>query len=123
MAHAKAPKAVRSFINAPPQWLSVRSPLKIIALPSLDLGEIAAISLAIELDAPLLMDERDGRVAAQAYGLSVVGAVGILEQAANKGLIPDLAAVHAAIRTLPFHVADKLLDASLARHLSRRQPI
>ncbi len=119
MAHPHAPASVRTFIAAPPAWLSVHAPTTLLTLPSLDPGETAAISLAFELGAPLLIDERDGRKVAQAYGVTVVGAVGVLERAADAGLIPDLAAVHAAIRVLPFRVADAVLDASLARHRSR----
>jgi hypothetical protein len=85
-----------------------------------DPGEAAAISLAAELGAALLIDELDGRREAQARGLTVIGAVGILERAADVGLIPDLAAVHTRIRGLRFHIADAILQASLARHLARR---
>ena len=74
----------------------------------------------LPLRAALLIDERDGRTEAQARGLTVIGAVGVLERAADAGLIPDLAAVHATIRTLNFHVADAILNASLARHLANK---
>jgi len=120
MAHRDAPPSVRAFIAAPPAWLSIHAPSTLLKFPSLDPGETAAISLAVELAALLLIDERDGRAAARASGVNVIGAVGVLERAADAGVIPDLAAVHAAIRTLPFHVADAVLDASLARHLSRK---
>jgi predicted nucleic acid-binding protein len=119
MAHPNAPDCVRAFIAAPPAWLSIQAPTGLLAISSLDPGETAAISLAVELGAPLLIDEKDGRKAAQAHGVTVVGAVGVLERAADLALVPDLAAVHAAIRSLPFRVADVVLDASLARHRSR----
>ena len=121
MAHPKAPSGVRSFIAAPPPWLTVQRPSAPLSLPHLDAGEAAAISLAVELGAALLIDETDGRFEAQARGLIVIGAVGMLERAANTGLVPDLAAAHAAIRLLPFHVADSILQASLARHLAHRK--
>jgi predicted nucleic acid-binding protein len=48
----------------------------------LDRGEAESIALALELDADLvLMDEREGRHAAQRLGLRVVGVVGILIEA------------------------------------------
>lgn len=65
-------------------------------MPMLDKGEIAAISLAIELAAPILMDERLGRQAAAAHGLAVIGSAGILLTAKKKGLI---AAVHPVLLT------------------------
>lgn len=65
-------------------------------MPMLDKGEIAAISLAIELSEPILMDERLGRQAATAHGLAVVGSAGILLTAKRKGLID---AVHSVLMT------------------------
>lgn len=41
-------------------------------------------------------------------------------EAADDGLIADLAAAHGRIRGLRFHVADAILNASLARHLARK---
>jgi predicted nucleic acid-binding protein len=122
MAHPKAPAEVQTFIAAPPAWLTVRPTASPLPLPHLDPGEAAAISLAVEVGATLLIDERDGRQEAQARGLTVVGAVGVLEQAAGAGFVPDLAAVHAHIRRLRFHVSDAILQASLARHLARKAP-
>jgi predicted nucleic acid-binding protein len=120
LSSPNAPPVVRQLIAAPPPWLSQSSPCVRLDLAKLDPGECAAISLAYELAVPLLIDERAGRAAAQAHGIAVVGAVGVLERAADQDLIPDLATVHAAIRTLTFRVADHILDESLARHRERR---
>lgn len=117
MSHPKAPAEVRSFIALPPSWLSIQTPTTRLPLDHLDAGEAAAISLAAELGAPLLIDELDGRNEAQARGLTVIGAIGVLERAANKGLIVDLADVHTRIRALRFHVSETILQTSLARHL------
>jgi predicted nucleic acid-binding protein len=55
-------------------------------------GEIAALSLAMELGATtVLMDERAGRAAATALGLRTVGLLGILIQARRRSLISELA--------------------------------
>jgi len=116
MRHSKAPEAVQNFIAAPPVWLTIRAPKAPVTFPNLDPGESAAINLAVELHATLMVDEREGRETAQAQGLQIVGAVGVLERAANDGLIQDLAAVHAQIRTLRFHVSGTILNDSLARH-------
>jgi predicted nucleic acid-binding protein len=54
----------------------------------LDRGEAESIALALELEADLvLMDEREGRHAAQRMGLHVVGVVGVLLEARAKGAI------------------------------------
>ncbi len=44
----------------------------------LDIGETEAITLALELDLPLIIDERKGRKIAQSQGVKVVGILGIL---------------------------------------------
>ncbi|MGD8244908.1 MAG: DUF3368 domain-containing protein [Anaerolineae bacterium] len=54
----------------------------------LDHGEAESIALALELEANLvLMDEREGRHAAQRMGLQVVGVVGVLLEARARGAI------------------------------------
>lgn len=118
MAHPKAPAEVQTFIAAPPTWLTVQQPTIVLPLPHLDRGEAAAISLATELGATLLIDETDGRQEAQARGLAVIGAVGVLERAANAVFIADLAEAHDRVRGLNFHVSESILQASLARHLA-----
>lgn len=118
MTHPKAPAEVRAFIVSPPTWLAVQAPVTRLPLPHLDSGEAAAISLAAELGAALLIDETDGRHEAQTRGLIVIGAVGVLERAADAGFMVDLAEAHNRVRGLNFHVAESILRASLARHLA-----
>jgi len=52
--------------------------LKRIKKLNIDKGEIEAITLAIELDLKLIIDERKGRMIAINQGLDVVGVLGIL---------------------------------------------
>jgi predicted nucleic acid-binding protein len=57
----------------------------------LDEGEAEAIALAQELNADLvLIDERLGRAAASRFGLRVLGLLGVLIQAKQQGLIPEI---------------------------------
>lgn len=59
-----------------------------MTLEEIDEGERAAISLAIELGADLLLiDDLDGRRAATERGLKITGVVGILLEASERGLI------------------------------------
>jgi predicted nucleic acid-binding protein len=116
MGHQSAPEVIQEFVNKPPSWLVVKDPSALLLLPNLDLGELAAISLAKELAVPLLIDERLGRRVAKEQGLEVIGAVGVLERAADLGVITDLASVHERIRGLDFHISESVLAASLARH-------
>jgi predicted nucleic acid-binding protein len=121
MMHAKAPQAVRTFMASPPAWLRIVAPRNQSQIPNLDPGESAAINLAIELKAILMIDERDARAVASAKGIQIVGAIGVLERAANEELIPDLGLVYGQIKSLRFHVSDEILKVSLARHEALRQ--
>jgi predicted nucleic acid-binding protein len=57
----------------------------------LDHGEAAAIALAVERQADMvLIDERRARAVATRLGLNVVGVLGVLVEAKHKALIPHL---------------------------------
>jgi predicted nucleic acid-binding protein len=57
----------------------------------LDYGEAEAIVLAKELGADLLiLDEKKARKVAQANRMPVIGTIGVLQAAKDKGLIPDI---------------------------------
>ena len=60
----------------------------------LDLGEAEAISLARELRADrLLIDEKDGRAVALREGVPIIGVVGILVTAKQKGILNSVRAL------------------------------
>jgi predicted nucleic acid-binding protein len=114
---ATAP-GVRSWIAAPPAWLRTQTP-SIQQSPDLPRhrGERDAMRPALELNADaILLDDHAARVRASGLGLRIIGTVGILEEAANRGHIPDLAKVHDQLRTTWFYVSEPILTASLARH-------
>jgi len=121
MRHAKTPQIVKDFVAHPPAWLTITAPKSILTIPDLDPGETAAISLALEWKAALMIDEADGRQAALSHGVEVIGAVGVLERAANEGLIQDLQHYHEQIKTKRFHISDEVLRKSLERHLAFKQ--
>ena len=46
---------------------------------NLDIGEVEAISLALEMDLRLIIDEKKGRKIAKEKGVNIIGLLGILE--------------------------------------------
>lgn len=113
LARPARPASVRSLIATPPVWLVQRSPLSVEPIPNLHPGELAAISLARELKADLLLiDETRGRQAAAARHIPFAGTIGVLELAAERDLL-DLASAFATLKTTDFWVSDRLLDERL----------
>ncbi len=56
----------------------------------LDIGESAAIALAVERKAKMiLLDENDARNIAEIYNLHKIGVIGILMRAKNRDLIKE----------------------------------
>jgi hypothetical protein len=101
-------------------WLKVASPQDRQAvrslLVSLGAGESEAIVLAKELQPSLvLMDDLDGRLAAQKLKLPVMGTVGILARARRQGMVPQLKPLlDELINTHRFRF-DKILYAEVLR--------
>jgi len=119
LLHPGTPPAIRAWAEAPPTWLEVRAPAMVDPRIGLGPGEAEAISLARELQADiLLIDERKGVAAARQYGLFVTGTLGVLEIAAERGLIALPVAI-AALRQTTFRVSDELLTAMLQRDRER----
>ena len=83
--------------------------------PALHAGEVAALSLALELGADLvLVDESEGRAAATALGLRTMGLLGILINARQRSLIPALAPLLDRLQTeARFWIAPSLRRAAL----------
>ena len=116
----RAPKEVRSFLGSRPSWLEVARPLALLDLPNIGPGERAAISLACERKADLLLiDDKRGRRAAKSLDLRIIGTIGILEQMAAPGWL-DLRSAFDRVREIGFSASDELLDAALRRDAQRR---
>jgi predicted nucleic acid-binding protein len=95
-------REIAPSLGVPPSWVRIESSsFALDPMPwwsSLDPGEIEAIALALDLSASrVVLDDRSARRAAHQLGRNVVGSVGILLQAHQRGLIsavgPDLDAM------------------------------
>ena len=119
------PVSVLDWSRELPSWLKVK-PVKTIDTESdvavLGSGERAAIALALELgeNALLLMDEAKGRRAAKHRNISVIGTLGVLDAAAEQGLV-DMAAAVKQLRQTNFHVAPRLLGRLLDQDIERKR--
>ena len=122
LSRPRTPQEVRDFVARPPAWLEIREPKQIEPLVQLGPGERAAISLACELNADaVLIDEKAGRRVAAERRLPVIGSVGVLERAADRGLL-DLREAFQRVRATTFHVSERLLEQALERDVACRPP-
>src|SRR5262245_26607290 len=121
LANVDAPIMVRTWIAQVPAWLEVRpnpdwQTNDDHAAAALDEGERAAIALAVDIGAELiLMDDRAGVAVAYQQGLTVTGTLGVLDLAARRGLI-DLAMAIERLKATNFRCRPEIMDALLAHH-------
>jgi predicted nucleic acid-binding protein len=112
LQHLRAPAAVREWIAHPPAWLEIRG--VDIAEESgalLDAGELAALTLAEELHADLvLMDDRSGYEEAIRRNLRTVGTLGVLADAASQQLI-DLPQILLQLQQTNFFISPQVLQS------------
>lgn len=83
------------------------------AQPSIDKGELAALALALHLRAPLLIDDRRGRRAAQGLGVALTGVCGVLLTARREGMVGELAPLLEALERQGYYIADTLRTSVL----------
>lgn len=114
-----APKVVQEWMSQPPDWLEVQTitePIN-VALNQLDLGQ-EAITLALQLKADLiLLDDLAARRIAIQFQLEIVGLLGILSSAADKGSV-DFSAAIERLQQTTFRASSKLIQSLLQRHHS-----
>lgn len=110
----KTPKKIKRYLEIEPNWLSVKPATGIVdqELEDIDPGEREAILLAEELSADgILIDDLAGRKIAFERGLRVLGTLGLLELAAEQGLINFLES-YQRIKSVGFYVS-RALDGEL----------
>ena len=123
LQHPRSPREVRAWLATPPAWVEVRHPRQRTRLARLGPGEQDAIHLAEELHADVvLMDDEDGRIEAERRAMAVIGTLGVLERAAERGLL-DLPPTLARLQATNFFVDDVLIQEALARDAARKRPM
>jgi predicted nucleic acid-binding protein len=78
-------------------------------------GEAAAIALAAKFACGVLIDDSQGRAVAAALKLKVIGSVGVLVIARERGLIPALAPLLEALRSSGYYLSERLIQTALER--------
>ncbi len=120
MRHEKTPLKVIQWVEAPPQWLTIQSPIRLLESQLLGPGELQAIALAQECEADLLlMDERAGSIVARDLGISIAGTLAVLELAARRELI-SLSLAFEDLRKTTFRGSEELMQTILVRHDARQ---
>ncbi|WP_427157543.1 DUF3368 domain-containing protein [Aliinostoc sp. HNIBRCY26] len=113
---------VQKLIAQPPSWLEIHSntPLLPNLSSKLGIGEQEAISLAVQLDASLIiLDDMDARQAAIAYGLNVTGLLGVLYRAGTQDVINFPNAI-SRLQLTTFRASSALIQSFLDRYYQER---
>jgi hypothetical protein len=119
LRHPRAPKLVADWLRNLPAWVRVQAPTVIQPGMNLDAGETEAISLALELHLPaILVDEANGRQAAEARGLRAIGTLSILIAADTHRLL-DLETSLMRLGSTNFHVDAAMLAALIQQARAR----
>ena len=101
-------------------WIGRRAaanrPLVLALRERLDPGEAETIALAVDCQPPfVLMDEKEGRRAAQRLGLKTVGVVGVLLEAKARGLIAEVGPLLERLRQdAGFFLSDRVIHEARA---------
>lgn len=124
MLHPEAPAGVRAWAFSPPAWLETVQVRQVDTTLAVDLGagEREAISLAIEVQADvLLIDERIGRREAEARHIEVAGTLAVLLQASLRGHL-NFPEVLQQLRSIGFRISETMETSMLARHEQAKKP-
>ena len=116
LSNSRAPLSVRRWIAAIPAWLEIHDIPGLPQLSGLHAGETAAIVLAKSLHADLLLiDDRAGVRRAKQEGLRVTGTLGVLDLAAQRGLL-NLRGAFVRLRNTNFRCPEEVMQMLLEKH-------
>jgi len=108
----------QEFGNCLPDWIiinEVKNKEKQSHLESfLDKGEASSIALANETnDALLIIDEKKGREIAKTFNLEIIGTLGVLIKAKEKGIISNLKDIVFDLKKAGFRVSNSIVNEIL----------
>ena len=121
LSDPRSPPEVRTWIANAPRWLQrIRIDSLDVTLPAnLGAGEREAISLSQQYPSSLLIiDDRDGRLAALERNIDIAGTMAILSEAALRGLF-DFQETMARLKGLGFRVSAEHESTILDRHAEK----
>jgi predicted nucleic acid-binding protein len=122
LSNSLAPPSVQRWITHFPAWLETVQTPAVTLSTGIHKGEAAAIALAAAMQADLLLiDERRGIRAAKQQGLRVTGTLGLLDLAAERGLI-DFAGAIRKLESTSFRRPEAVLKTLLAKHKEFEKP-
>jgi predicted nucleic acid-binding protein len=122
LSNSLAPPAVQRWIAGSPGWLEIAQTPPVTLSSGIHKGEAAAIALAVAMHADLLlMDDRRGVRAAKQIGLRVTGTLGLLDLAAERGLV-DFAGAIRKLEGTTFRRPEALLQTLLNKHKRQDTP-
>ena len=124
LTQTATPQSVRLWVDRLPRWVTVQSPRgPVPTFPAvLGPGEREAIALAQELSADVLLaDDEAARMEARRRNISSQGTLGVLDLAAEHGLLADLPAAIERLRGTNFRASKKLFDFFLERDAARKR--
>lgn len=112
------PPAVQSELGQKTDWLIVKTVENKAVVNSLKTqigdGESEAIALAIEMaDVLLVLDDKKARRIAKQLGLNVIGTVGLLLRAKNRGILTEIKPMLDALQAVGFRIAAALYQEAL----------
>lgn len=121
LSREQTPAPVREWLATGPEWLEVRAPIRAVSAERKGHGERQAITLALEVGAELVLaDDRVARRQAAAAGLRITGTLGVLEEAAGRGLVPLSSAIERVMNAGLF-LSPRIIEDSLRRSAEGRK--
>lgn len=116
LSNSLAPPAVQRWISDFPVWLEIAQTPDVTLSTGIHKGEAAAIALAASMHADLLLiDDRRGIRVAKQQGLRVTGTLGLLDLAAERGLVDFDGAIR-KLEGTSFRRPEALLQALVNKH-------